>query len=152
LFEAGDIAHYIPASGTGGIPVIANLLFGWKIDFGLLTFDNNPGKEMIEWLRKTVFAQREPAFLKKVRLFDGFTEIEDLFSTLDFKRYILKQRIGITEKNSVFIEVNNISRILLASGFCSLAQQEGLKKEDFDDDTRSNFERLFQMIHEMVDC
>jgi hypothetical protein len=151
LFDTESMVHFIPASGTDAIPVIANLLFGWKIDFGLLTFDNKPNKTVAEWLGKTIFAQRETAFRKKVREYTGFPGIEDLFSTIDFKRYILKQRIGITERNTVFISVNNLSRIILASDFCSAVEQENLRKEDFDEETQDNFGKLFNLIREMVD-
>jgi predicted ATP-dependent endonuclease of OLD family len=151
LFDTDNLVHFIPASGTGSIPVLANLLFGWKIDFGLLAFDTNPNKEAAEWLGKTIFARREAVFQKKVREFSGFPGIEDLFSTIDFKRYILKQRIGITEKNTVFIEINKLSRIILASDFCSAVEQENLSREDFDEETQDNFSKLFSMIRDMMD-
>jgi predicted ATP-dependent endonuclease of OLD family len=151
LFDSEGRAHFIPASGTDAIPVIANLLFGWKIDFGLLTFDNKSSKSVAEWVRKTIFAQRETAYMKKVCEYTGFPGIEDLFSTIDFKRYILKQRIGITERNTVFIGANNLSRIILASDFCSAVEQENLKKEDFDEETKENFSKLFNLIRDMVD-
>jgi predicted ATP-dependent endonuclease of OLD family len=151
LFDTEGMVHFIPASGTDAIPVIANLLFGWKIDFGLLTFDNKPNKTVTEWLEKTIFARRETAFHKKVREYTGFPGIEDLFSTIDFKRYILKQRIGITERNTVFISANSLSRIILASDFCSAVEQENLGKQDFDEETQDNFIKLFNLIREMTD-
>ncbi len=151
LFDADCLAHYIPASNGEGIPVIANLLFGWKIDFGVLTFDNQTGKRVPEYLGKSIFAQRDQVFDRKVREVTGFSEIEDLFSTIDFKRYILKQRIGITERNSSFIAANGLSRIMLASDFCSYIEQESLGKSDFDEETRANFETLFGMVQTMVD-
>jgi predicted ATP-dependent endonuclease of OLD family len=151
LFGVDYLAHYIPASGSESIPLLANLLFGWKIDFGLLTFNNHGGKQTSEWLKNSIFAQREPVYERRVREFTECSEIEDLFSTLDFKRYILKQRIGIIEKNSNFIALNNLSRIILASDFCSFVDQEHLGKDDFDEETRINFETLFGIIQTMVD-
>jgi predicted ATP-dependent endonuclease of OLD family len=151
LFCLENLAHFIPASGAEGIPVLANLLFGWKIDFGLLVFDNKPNKEAGEKLRKTIFAQREALCWKKIREQSGFPGVEDLFSTIDFKRFILKQRVGITERNTSYIEMNNLSRIMLASDFCSSVEQENLRKEDFDEETRDNFEKLFSTIRDIVD-
>jgi len=151
LMSLDGKVHFIPASGTDGIPVMANLLFGWKIDFGLLTFDNKDSKSVTECLKNTIFAQREQAFLKKVREFAGFQGIEDLFSTIDFKRYILNQRVGITEKNSVYMEFNNLSPAILASDFCSAVEIENLRESDFDEETLDNFRKLFSMIDEMVE-
>jgi len=79
----------------------------------------------------------------------GFGQIEDLFSTIDFKRFVLNQRIGITEQNSQFIAANNLSRIVLAADFCSYAEQENLGRNDFDEESRANFESLFKIIRSM---
>jgi predicted ATP-dependent endonuclease of OLD family len=151
IFGYENLAHYIPSSGSEGISVIANLLFGWRIDFGLLTFDNSGNKEIREWLKSTIFANRDSDCEKKIREFCGFPEIEDLFSTIDFKRFIIKQRIGITESNTEHIEIKKLSRIILASDFCSTAQQDNLKKESFDVETQDNFEKLFTTIRSMVE-
>jgi hypothetical protein len=76
--------------------------------------------------------------------------VEDLFSTIDFKRFILKQRIGITVRNSEYIEMNKLSRMILVSDFLSKLSSEQVRFKDFDDDTRHNFENLFAFIEQAV--
>ncbi len=151
IFEIDCQVHFIPSSGDDGILHMANLLFGWKIDFGILTFDNPIGKKITESLRNSLFMHSDDVSNKKIREISGFAQIEDLFSTIDFKRYVLKQRIGITEQNSKFIETNNLSGIILASDFCSHVEQENLGKNDFDEESRANFESLFNVIRSMVE-
>ena len=54
-----------------------------------------------------------------------------------FKKYILNQRIGITELNSEYIENNNLSRPVLASSFMTNVQSKDIKLNDFDDETKN---------------
>ncbi|HJZ39499.1 MAG TPA: AAA family ATPase [Bacteroidales bacterium] len=149
FFKNQDQVHFLPASGVENIPVMANLLFGWKIDFGLLTMDNPESVGVIDLLKKTIFMHREEDSSRKIRFFQGYRAIEDLFSTIDFKRYILHQRIGITVRNSDYISANNLSRIMLATEFCTSLQTDNIQFADFDEETRNNFEKLFTLIHSM---
>jgi hypothetical protein len=149
FFKDHREVHFLPASGVEHIPVMANLLFGWKIDFGLLTMDNPESIGIIDQLKKTIFMHRDEDSARKIRYFQGYRAIEDLFSTIDFKRYILHQRIGITVRNSEYISANNLSRIMLATEFCSSLQTDNIGYADFDEETRNNFEKLFSLIHSM---
>lgn len=142
--------HFLPSSGAENIPVLANMLFGWKIDFGLLTMDNTLSNQIAEILIKNTFFKNEELSGKKIRCLKGYPFIEDLFSTIDFKRFILKQRIGITIRNSEYIENNKLSRILLATDFCSKVQNEGLKFHDFDEETQRNFKKGFDLIKSIL--
>jgi predicted ATP-dependent endonuclease of OLD family len=142
-------SHIIPASGFESIPLMANLLFGWKIDFGLLVFDVPETHHVAEHLKKSLFIQRKEASDKKIRLLEGFASVEDLFSTIDFKRFILNERVGITMKNSEYIRDNKLSRTILASEFCTRIEKEGIVMDRFDEETRANFNVLFAILAEM---
>jgi hypothetical protein len=150
LYGLEAVVHFIPASGTENIPMMANILFGWKIDFGLLTMDNPVSNHVMELLRNTTFFRNDDATNKKIISLQGFPGIEDLFSTIDFKRFILQQRICITVRNTDFIEGNKLSRMILATDFCSKLQKEGTQYKDFDEETRQNFEKLFNIVKSMV--
>ena len=76
--------------------------------------------------------------------------VEDLFSTLDFKKYILNKRVGITESNSSYIEHNNVARPILASNFLATVQNENLTLDDFDEETRENLTRLAEGLKQMI--
>lgn len=151
LYDFEGLAHFIPSSGAENIPTMANILFGWKIDFGVLVMDNPVNNQQIGVLKATTFFPNPEIAGKKIRCFEGFSGIEDLFSTIDFKRFILKQRIGITIPNTEYIGSNNLSRIILVSDFCSKLQKEGTQYKDFDEETRENFGKLFQLIKSMTE-
>jgi ABC-type cobalamin/Fe3+-siderophores transport system ATPase subunit len=145
------LVHLIPASGPESIPMMANILFGWKIEFGLLTLDNPASQKVTETLRNTTFFRNNDASGRRITNFNGFPSIEDLFSTIDFKRYVLQQRVGITTRNSEFIENNKLSRLILATGFYSKIEKENTAYQDFDEETRQNFDQLFYLIKSMVE-
>ncbi len=151
LYGLEGQVHFIPSNGTENMPAMANVLFGWKVDFGILIADSPAGVSMIDFLKTTTFYPHPEFSEKKIFLIKGFPWVEDLFSTIDLKRFIIQQRTGITIRNSEYIANNNLSRIILASDFISKVQKEGVQFSDFDDETKNNFEKLFTRIKTMTE-
>jgi hypothetical protein len=150
LFGLEGLIHFIPSSGGGQISTMANILFGWRIDFGILVMDSPENLKMAEFLKNTTFYPNPEESERRIFCFHGFPGIEDLFSTIDFKRFVLQQRIGITVRNTEYIADNKLSRIILASDFLIKLQKDNLSLKDFDEETRNNFEKLFGMIKKMT--
>jgi energy-coupling factor transporter ATP-binding protein EcfA2 len=142
--------HFIPATGTNGIQVLANILTGWKLDFSILLFGNGENREFAETIKKLLFLGKEPEADKKIKVLEAYVMIEDLFSTIDFKRFMLQKRVGITETNSEYILTNELSRTLLAASFLTYLQDNKIQLADFDDETRDNFKKLFDIIEKTV--
>ncbi|MBN1414019.1 MAG: AAA family ATPase [Bacteroidales bacterium] len=139
-------AFFIPSNNESSIPVLVNILIGWKLDFMALIFDTSEKREIAEWLRKSSFLSSEVHAGSYVMIAEGFPKVEDLFSTIDFKRFILQKRIGITESNSDYIENNSLSRMILVTNFLHYIQHEKIGIPDFDEETRKNFKQLFERI------
>lgn len=142
---------YLPATGTSNIKNLVNLLLGWGIDFLVLTGANKEGDELIHDLTKFLFANDEEKANKKLVQLNHFKNIEDMFSTIDFKKYVLHKRIGIPESNSEYIKYNNLSRSILASNFMREVKDLKLKWSDLDEETRSNFSNLFDELFTRLD-
>lgn len=141
--------HFIPSSGAELVPSLTNMLFGWKISFGLIMMDNRVTENISGFLKETTFFSN--GWSKRLIFLKGVSAIEDLFSTIDFKRFVLKQRIGIPIKNSEFIEANKLSRIVMVSDFHTRIKEENLHYSDFDDETRQNFDNLFSQMKNSLD-
>ncbi|MBN2611154.1 MAG: AAA family ATPase [Bacteroidales bacterium] len=151
IFNLNKSVHFIPASGINGIQTLANILTGWRLDFYILLFGNGELKKAAEDIRNSHFLSDPKSADKKIKVFDDIASVENLFSTIDFKRYILQKRVGITESNSDYIITNELSRTLLASGFISHIKEHNISFEDFDEDTRRNFSELFNAIQSMIE-
>jgi len=143
--------HFIPATNTGNVATMANLLMGWKLGYTIILGNTEESQQVYEYFKSNLFQGNEQKTRETIlRLPDGNRRIEDNFSTLDFKKYILNQRRGITESNSDFIEHNNLSRSMLASSFLSRVQNEHLSLENFDDETNENFKELLNGLFDIL--
>ncbi len=141
-------AFFLPATDVSNVQTLVNLLMGWGLDFIVVADESPAGVKTYEDLKKSVYGNDDTRTREKVILMEGFQGVEDLFSTLDFKKFVLHRRIGIPESNSDFVNDNKLSRTLLASNFLKSVQE--LKITDFDEETRENIERVFQAISDRL--
>ncbi len=143
--------HFIPATDTQNIPTMANLLLGWKLGFTVVLGNSESAKKVYEYFKDNLFQNNERLTRENIQLMpSGAKTIEDLFSTLDFKKHILNQRKGITESNSNYIEHNNLSRSVLASSFLSKVQNEHMTMEDFDEETNDNLQKFLNGLFDIL--
>jgi predicted ATP-dependent endonuclease of OLD family len=145
LLDFND-AFFIPASNVSNIPVLVNIMIGWKLDFIIMLTDNTEAKKVADDIKRNIFINSEEYSKDKVFILNGYSIIEELFSVIDFKKYILHKRVGITESISEYIETNNLSRSILASEFIRHIQDEEIRFSDFDSDTRRNFKMIFDKL------
>jgi predicted ATP-dependent endonuclease of OLD family len=140
----------IPSTGLTNIPVLTNILLGWKVGFSILLMGGYRSNNMQEELTKSLFYLNKDETDKKIIRLEEFEYPEDIFSTLDFKKFVLHKREGITEKNSEYILENNISRTILASQFINYCESKKIKLNDFDDETQKNIKLLIDKIFASV--
>lgn len=139
--------NFIPASGAGSILQLMNILSCWQINFGVVLFGRNHDQLLHEIDEQSLL---ETKITNKIRTFDQFDFPEDIFSAIDFKKYILLHRTGITEKNSEFISINGLSRKILATNFVNLINENKLNYSGFDETSKQNITELFASINEIL--
>ncbi len=142
--------YLLPASSVSNIETLVNLLMGWGLDFIVVTGGNPQGRKIHNELKKNICFNDEQLTQKILINTGRHAHIEDLFSTLDFKKHLLHQRIGIPESNSEYLRENNISRTIMASKFMNEVQDKRLTFSSFDEQTRENFERLLKSIERIL--
>jgi hypothetical protein len=144
------IPSFIPSTGLTNISVLSNILMGWKVGFSVLLMGITRSNLIINELTKSLFYGNENEKDKRIVKLENIEYPEDIFSTLDFKKFVLQKRVGITEKNSDFIFENNLSRTILASQFLNYCETSNLRINDFDDDTKKNFKILITRLKEVL--
>jgi len=142
--------YFLPATDVLNVPTLVNLLLGWKLDYFVLLDDDQSGNLVYNDLKENLFNNDEKLASKKLIKLEEVFSIADLFSTIDFKNFILHERVGITESNSEYIENNSLSRNMLASSFVLHVQNKKIKLEDFDEETRENIEVLVQKLNKVL--
>jgi predicted ATP-dependent endonuclease of OLD family len=142
--------YFLPASGAESMPTMVNILLGWGIEYIILTFGNSEEQSVYEKLMKEQFDNQIDQAKKQMILMEDYMDTEDLFSTIDFKKFIVKVREGITVKNSEYVKDNNYSRTILASNFLNEVTAGEVVFKHLDDESRDNLNQCIQLLSGML--
>ncbi len=142
--------YFIPASGTSSIPMIVNILIGWGLEYIALNFGNEEEKFMYNKLRKELFDNNVDLANSQLLFMRDFPDVEDMFSTIDFKKHIVHVREGITTANSEYLKDNNHSRAVLASNFLQSVNRGELTLDDLDDESRDNLNQFITRLSKLL--
>jgi len=147
LTGTGKKCYFLPASGASAMQVMVNILIGWGLEYIVLTFGNDDERKVYTTLRKELFDSNIEDAGKQLLNLKAYEDVEDLFSTIDFKKFVIHVREGITMSNSKYLSDNNYSRAILASGFLQDVIEGKTKFSDLDEESRDN---LNQFVNEVT--
>jgi predicted ATP-dependent endonuclease of OLD family len=134
--------YFLPASGADSIPMMVNILIGWGLDYIILNFGNSEEQAVHDRIMKDLFDNKIDLAKEKMIFMEDFLDVEDLYSTIDFKKHVVQVREGITVKNSEYLKDNNFSRAVLASKFLQEVTAGSIKIEKLDEESQENL-RMF---------
>jgi len=112
----------------------------------ILNFGNSEERLVHEKLMKEQYDNKIDLANKQMLFLEDYPDTEDLFSTIDFKKHVVKVREGITVKNSEYLIDNNYSRAMLASNFLQEVTNETVSFKTLDDETRDNLNSFIQQL------
>lgn len=138
--------HIIPSTGLQNIPLLANILLGWNKRFRVLLPDTEEAYTVRDQLLNTVllnYTDKEDRLI----ISEGFESLFDVFSTIDFKKYIIDNRIGITETNTAYIYNNDLSINQLSSVFALKVQEETVNLNKLDYESNNNIKKLLSEVN-----
>lgn len=131
--------NVVPSTDVASIPLLCNIMMGWGLGFSVLIFGSEEEKIIANEVESSVLREGRGVTLT---LPVAYQNIEDLFSTLDFKKHILKSREGITVTNSDYLSENKLPRAFLASRLLSDVKSGDISSSDLDEETLENFRVL----------
>ena len=138
--------YFLPASGADSILMMVNILIGWGLDYIILNFGNQEERGVHEILMKDLFDNKIDLANEKMIFMEDYMDAEDLFSTLDFKKYVVQVREGITVKNSEYLNDNNYSRAILASNLLQEVNSENISLKNLDEETQENLQMFIKLL------
>ena len=138
--------YFLPASGAESVPMMVNILMGWGIDYVILSFGNSEERLVHERLMKEQYDNKIDLAKEQMLFMEEYPDAEDLFSTIDFKKHVVKVREGITVKNSEYLIDSNYSRVILASNFLQEVVNKHLDFKALDDETCENLNNFMQQL------
>ncbi len=145
IVPGADHLNFMPATDEKTIPLLVNIFVSWQIEFKLLLIGKHAQK-LSEQIEQTTVLKGFKNGFNSVLFESNLDMIEDIFSTLDFKKHVLQKREGITEMNSEYITTNRLSRTILATNFINSLEEKDISLKDFDDKTVRNLKSLFNKI------
>jgi ABC-type ATPase involved in cell division len=138
--------YFLPATGAESIKMMVNILIGWGLDYIILNFANIEERAVYEAMMKELFDNKIDLAKEKMILMDEYMDAEDLFSTIDFKKYVVQVREGITVRNSEYLKDNKYSRAILASNLLQEVNNGNLTLKKLDEETRENLEMFTRKL------
>ena len=138
--------YFLPASGAESIPMMVNILIGWGLEYIILNFGNTEERSVNVILMKEFYDNKLDLAKQQMLFLGDYQDTEDLFSTIDFKKYVVKVREGITVRNSDYLKDNNYSRAILASNFLQEVNSGNITYKKLDDESRENLNQFIQQL------
>lgn len=150
IFSPGVEIYFLPATSPENVSQLVNLLTGWQLHYNVILFGNKEALKSAMEIKSNLFRGDEENFSRKILQITSVSGPEDLFSTLDFKKFVLRQRTGITESNLEYIEAQSIDRTSLAASFALHCQNNNISSSDFDEETSGNITEVFSKISSLL--
>ena len=113
-------------------------------------FGNIDERTVHEKLRKDLFDNKVDLASRQLLLFEDIPDAEDLFSTIDFKKYVVQVREGITVMNSEYLQENDYSRAVLASNFLQDVTSGSVTFKKLDEETQDNLNLFIQSLTKIL--
>jgi len=133
LLDIQEELNLVPAVGADSSVHVGSILFGWGLDPIFVLDNDKKGKFVEEKLKKKLSIDEKRIILIPE---DKEGSIENLFSEEDYKKYI---KIDA-----------DYSKTLLAIQFCQKVERGEIKLSDFSEETRNNFQKLFQKLEKLI--
>lgn len=139
----------LPATGAPNIPLLANLLLGWGIDFSVFVDDDASGRDVYNRLKKDLFNDVEDDANKKLLKNSGFRGIEDMFTKKDFRTHVLENSsLTYAEENSEYMKSSRLSKPIVATKFMLNVKEKKIKLDELDVTTQSNIKEVIKRIED----
>jgi predicted ATP-dependent endonuclease of OLD family len=150
IFQPSFTVFLLPSTSVAAIPQLVNLLTGWRLHFGVLLTAGAEADKVYKEIKAQLFKQDEPSMKKRILYLKDLKGIENLFSTLDFKKHVLRHRTGITESNLDYTESAGLDRTELATSFALHCQNSEITQTDFDEESSENISMLIAKIMNLL--
>ncbi|HLP98665.1 MAG TPA: AAA family ATPase [Sideroxyarcus sp.] len=117
-------AHFIAATGVNKIEALANMFRGWGLDFIVAVDDDKQGREAYKSIKKELYGDDEAIASRSLLKFPDCPGIEDVFSTNDFKQFVLLDaQAVVTGSNAEYMKSAGRSKPVAAFQFALSVEQ-----------------------------
>lgn len=148
LLELDDDFYLVCCGGVETVRTIVDLFIAWGIKFTVLVDGDNHGKRVVREIKaKYQFSDEEAK--DTLQVIEDCEGIEDIFSSEDFQKFVLKSNQKIEGKNSNYVKKDK-SKPLLALGFSEGVRKGEVKIEDLSGETVCRIKTMMSRLCESL--
>ncbi|MES2511908.1 MAG: AAA family ATPase [Pseudomonadota bacterium] len=146
-----ETIHFIAATGVNKLPLLANMFLGWGLDFIVAVDDDKQGREVFNQLKKDLCGDDEKLAKDRLIKLPGATSIEEIFSSLDFKRHVLRdEAIVIENGNAEYMKAQHVSKPVAALQFWLKVEDGSIQSKDLEKETTTRIESVTSALTAML--
>ena len=151
LLSIEDEAHFIAATGVNKLPALANMFLGWGLDFIVGVDDDKQGREVFNQLKKDHFGDDGDLASKRLIKWPGCTSIEEVFSTDDFKKLVLRDECAVVSNgNAQYLKTVQISKPVMAFQFALAVENGGVTIAAFEAKTVDGIKAITTALRDLL--
>lgn len=147
--------NYLPATGVTNVEQLVSLFLGWGLKFSVVFDDDSSGRGVYQRITKNVYFGNEEEARKHIYKIKKCAGIEDLFSRIDFVKYLVKRQDAISAEienkaNSEIAKLINMSKAMAALDFYVAVKAGEISWIDLDNETKKHVDDLFENIDRLI--
>jgi energy-coupling factor transporter ATP-binding protein EcfA2 len=142
-------AFFIAATGVNKVETMANMFLGWGLSFVVAVDDDNQGRGVVNSLKKNMFGDNDQ-LAGKVLIKLPAAAIEDVFSTADFKKFVVCDDAAEVESNSNYMKLKALSKPVYAFQFAMKVDSGEISLDSFESETQERIKHIVSTIAERL--
>lgn len=142
---------FIPCTGVNNIPQLAYMFSGWGLGFCVAVDDESSGRGVYNELKVKLFGGDDELAGKRLYKFKDCAGIEDVFSTIDFQKFVIFETPNnYPSSNSAYLKKNGGSKPMLACRFFLSVEKNEIQINLFDQSTQDKIFEITNAIENML--
>lgn len=151
LAKSPNVPNFLPATGVTNIPMLANLLTGWGIEFIVAVDDDKQARGIRDELSENLFLGDKTLVESRFYRLTGCQGIEDVFDSEDFHKHILC-RTELPAKPKLNSDIARTeSKGLLAYQFCTRVESGEISHGDLSKATLGHIVKIVSQLDELLE-
>lgn len=147
LAKRNIAVSFIPCTGVNKIPQLAYMFAGWGLGFCVAVDDENSGRGVYNELKANLFGGDDELATKRLYKFKDCAGIEDVFSTADFQKHIIRTApANYPALNSAYLKKNGGSKPMLACRFFLSVEKNEVELSSFDQTTQGKILEIVNAV------
>ncbi len=143
-------AHFFALTGANNIAPFASMFLGWGLHFIVVVDDEATGRSVYNSIKRDFFGDDAETAKQKMWKIDGCHGIEDVFSSVDFRKFVAIDAEEFDGKNSEYVKHSGLSKPVLAYKFLAAVNRGEIEMSDLTPETVERIRMIVSNIRQRL--